>query len=347
MSLQCVIVLLIVVVGANSCYGIKDKADLVYSNSRLTRDKVVALATPRRLLRSTAAKTVEASTNDQSYEERAPVQMVTGNMAKLALSMKVNPEVFYKRLRFSKAVGKLGDNPEFLAWLQYVLKYRAKTGDATFPLVRLLDLLRNTRPDRDLVELFQSLRRIEGMMNTADKMQIDLFERSPDAHRMMNEMWLKSRESPRDIFSILELNKVWKNQNLIQWLRYTEMYRNELGVDSFSVFQTNQLLLEHTSPARLVVRLESIKKTPDLEMLAESMQSQLLQRMKITPRELLTQHLTVASLPPKNDPRYKVLERYALLYAARRGGGQATMEQVKALFARGEIFAALNAAEMV
>ncbi|KUF94901.1 Uricase [Phytophthora nicotianae] len=38
-------------------------------------------------------------------------------MAKLALSMKVNPEVFYKRLRFSKAVGKLDDNPEFLAWL--------------------------------------------------------------------------------------------------------------------------------------------------------------------------------------------------------------------------------------
>ncbi|KAG2894475.1 hypothetical protein PC116_g10759 [Phytophthora cactorum] len=76
---------------------------------------------------------------------------------KVTLILKVNPEVFFTRSRFSESVEKLDRNPEFLAWPRYMLQFRAKTGEDLFSNVKFLRLLREAKPDEEVLELLQSL----------------------------------------------------------------------------------------------------------------------------------------------------------------------------------------------
>ncbi|KAG6947637.1 hypothetical protein JG687_00015979 [Phytophthora cactorum] len=66
----------------------------------------------------------------------------------------------FHSLRVVKAGGKLNRNPEFIQWLQYVMKYRAKRGEFRFKDDTILDLLRKTKPEAELVTLFQSIKDI-------------------------------------------------------------------------------------------------------------------------------------------------------------------------------------------
>ncbi|KAG3244683.1 hypothetical protein PI124_g10547 [Phytophthora idaei] len=229
------LVLFIFVAGTSTCYGAIDQTDLVSSNLRFMPHVVAAAAASSRLLRSTAAKMNEASTDDQGKEERAQLRRISALTEKLAykvaLILKVNPEVCFTRIRFSESVEKLDRNSEFLAWLRYMLQFRAKTGEDLFSNVKFLRLLREAKPDEEVLELLQSLRRVDGMKTLVDEMQAHLVKIYPF---MMNEVWLKFRESPKEIYSFLHTNGL-QDTNLIQWLRYTEMYMAKFGPSSFSV----------------------------------------------------------------------------------------------------------------
>ncbi|KAG6958827.1 hypothetical protein JG687_00009154 [Phytophthora cactorum] len=323
MRLLCVMVLLVLfifVAGTSTCYGAMDQTDLASSNLRFMRHAVAAAAASSRLLRSTAAETNEASTGDQGKEERAQLRRISAH----------------------GEIGLQGDayTEKFLAWPRYMLQFRAKTGEDLFSNVKFLRLLREAKPDEEVLELLQSLRRVNGMKTLVDEMQAHLIKIYPS---MMNEAWLKFRESPKEIHSFLHTNGL-QDTNLIQWLRYIKMYRAKFGPSSFSVFQTYDLLLEHFSFASLAELLQSIKEIPDLEKLAKSMQIQVFQELyKHTSPNAFRRIWMGPSVLSKSDPMYDALEEYTLWYAAHRGGND-TLVRVKSLLAKDDIYAALDAA---
>ncbi|ETL87532.1 hypothetical protein L917_13313 [Phytophthora nicotianae] len=98
--------------------------------------------------------------------------MLDGIAYKLFLKWEVNPADIFQRLRSVRASGKLDDNKGFIQWLQYVNKYRAKRGgESWFADYKLVELLRKSKSDAELVTLFQSLRRYPAVKNLADEMQ--------------------------------------------------------------------------------------------------------------------------------------------------------------------------------
>ncbi|KAF4044442.1 hypothetical protein GN244_ATG03149 [Phytophthora infestans] len=308
-----------------------------------------AAPTASRSFRSTPP-TNETRFGDQDKEERAQGKRRSAFTEKLtyklALKMQVKPEDFFTRIRFSETVGMLDDSTEFMSWLQYVLRYRSKMGETSFSDAIFAALLRNAKPDEEVLELLQSLRRVDGMKGLVDRLQTHLFETYPSMHNLMNGAWLHSRQNPRELFNLVLPPNGFQDQYLIQWLRYTEMYKTAMGVDSFPVSQMNELFLRHWSIPSLVERLQSIKNIPDLEKLAESMQAQVFHGLyaKSTPKDF--QNRWVSPLVTKSDPLYGTLKEYTLWYAAQRGG-EGTVERVKTLFGKNKINAALDAAANV
>ncbi|KAG6943587.1 hypothetical protein JG688_00017528 [Phytophthora aleatoria] len=111
--------------------------------------------------------------------------------------MDMNPTDFFLHLRAVKPGGELEGNPKFIRWLQYAMKYRAKRGRGLrFSDEEILDLLRKTKPEAQLVVLFQSLRQVPGMKTLAENIQACMVLSSASSHRLVNEAWLKSRETP-------------------------------------------------------------------------------------------------------------------------------------------------------
>ncbi|EEY59965.1 secreted RxLR effector peptide protein, putative [Phytophthora infestans T30-4] len=207
MGPQCVmavLVLLIFALQSNTGFG---QTDFVLPNKRITTHEDAAEAISRRYLRSTSAQTSKASTGAQSEEERAQAKRMsafTEKLAyKLALSLKMNPEIFFTGIRFSETVGKLNHSPEFMDWLRYVLKLRRKMGETSFSDAKFASLLRNAKPDEEILELLHAVRRVKGMKNLVDQLQTHLFQIYPSIHNMMNQAWLNSRESPKELFSLL------------------------------------------------------------------------------------------------------------------------------------------------
>ncbi|OWZ03247.1 Avirulence (Avh) protein [Phytophthora megakarya] len=126
---------------------------------------------------------------------------------KLWLSFQTNPKKVFKLLRLGESAGKLDDNLTFFQWLNYVNMYRDKKGEDYFSDYGLFKLLKDSRPETELLTVLQSMKRIPDMKTRAESMQLYLFEASPSSHKLLNEMWLKSRENPEDVFRILNLAK--------------------------------------------------------------------------------------------------------------------------------------------
>ncbi|POM69177.1 Secreted RxLR effector peptide protein [Phytophthora palmivora] len=317
---------------------------------------------PTRFLRdvdeANVGKIESGRSNDQ---ERVGFPSVSQAIDKLAykalLKMNTEPENIFNKLRFAEANVNLNNNPAFIQWLQYVLKYRAKNDNFGFSNDYLFDILRNAKPEAELVTLFQSLRQVPGMKDLADTMQKYMILSSASSHRLMNDVWLKSRETPKEVFNILGLRNVELENNplFIQWLRYTQLYRSNTA---FSDLQALTFLKEEQTllGARLGVILQSMKGIPDINHLAQSMQTHLF-RIWINDAHIKPQGFGyLLAIPyhdwryilnlPKFDHKYATLEAYTLQYAADRGGEHA-LNEVRGLFANNHREAALVAAMKV
>ncbi|KAE8883908.1 hypothetical protein PF002_g26758 [Phytophthora fragariae] len=242
---------------------------------------------------------------------------------------KTNPEKVFTILRLGEAGAKLDDNPKFLQWLKYVEKY-SNLQYRSYSNNKVFDLLRKTNSDEELVVLFQSLRRASGMEDVADSMQRILFLSSPSIHRLLNEAWLKSHETPVNVFNILRLGepKAERNSMLLQWLKYTEMYRSTMGGDAFSTSKTYQFVLDafpEKLPSQFAELFQLVKRTPDLKNLGGKMQNYLFKSLvdeKFTP-ETFRGQLGVPGVTPvfelrKDDSVYKALEDFTVFYTVER-----------------------------
>ncbi|KAF1787238.1 hypothetical protein GQ600_26923 [Phytophthora cactorum] len=78
------------------------------------------------------------------------------------------------------------------------MKYRAKRGEFRFKDDTILDLLRKTKPEAELVTLFQSVRRVADMKIIADNLQVHMVLSSASSHRLVNDAWLKAGEKLAD-----------------------------------------------------------------------------------------------------------------------------------------------------
>ncbi|KAG6951305.1 hypothetical protein JG687_00013709 [Phytophthora cactorum] len=231
---------------------------------------------------------------------------------KLALKNDMNPTDLFLHLRVVKTDGELQGNPKFIRWLQYAMKYRAKRGgEFRFSDEEIFDLLTKTKPEAELVVLFQSLRQVPGMKTLAENMQAYMVLSSASSHRLVNEAWLKSRETPQQVFKILRLQHKALDSNplFIQWLRYIKLYRSLAGSESFSDAQTLNFLLNEKwflFESTLGTLFQSLKAIPDLET-------------------------------------YGNLEAYTMQFAEHKGGRE-LLEKVKKMFADNDPNAALAAA---
>ncbi|POM72758.1 Secreted RxLR effector peptide protein [Phytophthora palmivora] len=142
---------------------------------------------PTRFLRNVdedVGKVESCRSNDQ---ERVGFPSVSNAIDKLKymvlLKMNTDPEKIFNKLRFAEANVNLNNNPAFIQWLQYVLKYRAKNGNVGFSNAYLFFLLKDAKSEAELVTLFQSLRQVPGMKDLADSMQrlMVFFHRATDS----------------------------------------------------------------------------------------------------------------------------------------------------------------------
>ncbi|KAL3663567.1 hypothetical protein V7S43_011454 [Phytophthora oleae] len=272
--------------------------------------------------------------------------------------MKTDPRVVFRAFDLAKYSTKLNDNPAFFKWIGYVNKYWTTYGDSLFSEDAMLVLLLKSKPEDELVAAFHSMRSVPEMKNLADKMQTKLFMTSTSSHDAMNQVWLASRESPKEVFGILNIGKrsLKDNPMAIQWLKYIKRYRAKIGDSAFSDSEAVLFVMEATysvQAQKFGVLLQSFKKIPDLKILAENMQTSLFRQWidvkKLTPDELgslmVSPHgswKTVLRLP-KSDPRFQALETYTVQYAARLNEKTMT-EKVKMLFANNDPEGALAAA---
>ncbi|KUF89623.1 hypothetical protein AM587_10005895 [Phytophthora nicotianae] len=246
-----------------------------------------------------------------------------------------------------------------MLWLLYVNNYRAKRGgESWFSDNKLFDLLRKVRSEEELVILFQSLRKYPAIKNLADEMQAYMILSSASSHKLVNEAWLKSRESPLHVFESMRLGdetleSFASSPLFIQWLRYIKVYKVVVESESFSDLETLKFLIKakpFVIEAEFGTLFQSIKNIPDLESFAKNLQTHLYQKWmndnKLSPKELASLLGIPYSIDftrlPKSDPMYRNLEAYTV-YVAERQGGKAMLTTVEKLFADNDVYAALAA----
>ncbi|KAF4044761.1 hypothetical protein GN244_ATG02988 [Phytophthora infestans] len=63
----------------------------------------------------------------------------------------------------------------------------------------------------------------------------------------MNDVWLKFREPPEEMFKVLRVveSRARDDSDMIQWLRYTQLFRNRIKKSAFSDEQTLQFLTKY------------------------------------------------------------------------------------------------------
>ncbi|POM64461.1 Secreted RxLR effector peptide protein [Phytophthora palmivora] len=150
-----------------------------------------------------------AGSASRRNEERVTIpeaSKTTKVFYKLLLKLDTPPKNLFNRLRLEDPGIKLGDNPVFLQWLQYVIKFQAKKGEDAFSNGQLYDLLQNIKTESELVNFFHSLRRKPNMKNLADTMQRYMVLDSASSHKVMNNAWFNSRETPMEVWNILRLS---------------------------------------------------------------------------------------------------------------------------------------------
>ncbi|OWZ20253.1 Avirulence (Avh) protein [Phytophthora megakarya] len=257
------------------------------------------------------------------------------------LQKDTKPDVVFNKLKLGRGKEKLDDSPLFRRWVQYVQMYQTKKRD--FSDYNMYMVLKQSNSEEKLVELFHSMRRYPEMKDLANTLQMKMYTWRPSSHKVMEEVWLKSRENPEEVFSILHVrNDLAESAKFIPWLRYTEMYRSKFGINSFSDFQILQFLSKSSSPeAKLGILMQQLKRFPEFEKLADNVQRMLfhkwIQIHKETPevfgRLLASPYnsgLEIMRLP-KTDARFKTLEGYTLQYVA-DVEGEVMMKAVKHLF---------------
>lgn len=342
--------------------------DGVANTNPLTKTNILNASEPpntsTRLLRlPTTTHQDHEDVQDKLAGERAGLPGMTklDDLAyKLALKVETNPIDIFKGLRAAKTGGKLEGDKGFLRWLLYVKQYRVKRGGGGwFSDGKLFDLLRKTKPEAELVTLFQSLRGYPNFKDIADKMQSNMILISATSHKLTNEAWLKARETPQQVFDILRLGdetlqSLGSSSLFIHWLRYIKAHRASIESESFSDLDTLRFLQKRkpfTNEFKFGNLFQPIKDTPDLDDLLKGMQTHLYRKWmrdhNVDPNELARQLGVPYSLNfriiPKRDPRYQNFQAYTMHFAEQRGGA-ALLEQVKKLFADNEPYAALTAA---
>ncbi|ETK84288.1 hypothetical protein F441_10937 [Phytophthora nicotianae CJ01A1] len=349
--MRALLLLAIVLVGAMTCLSDADQI--------LIADSGIFVADKKSVFLKRALRSDDASETTSFNEEKAGIlgsSKLTDLFIKLNAKKNVHPASIFQGLRVVKAGGKLDGNAEFIRWLWYVLEYRAKRGETAFTERELFSLLRQSkRTEEELVALSQSLRQVPGMKNIADEMQTYMILSSASSHRLMNEVWWRSRETPQQVFNILRLGDETLDDNplFIQWLRYIKFYRAHQGSKPFSDLDALNFMVNARSGMmefRFAALFQSIKYIPDLKEFAIRVQTHLYQRWtsdKITPNELKSQfgipYPIDFSILSRTDPVYRTLVDYTMYFVEQKGG-TALSKAVKKFFAEDNPNAALKAA---
>ncbi|POM78627.1 Secreted RxLR effector peptide protein [Phytophthora palmivora] len=347
------------------------QTNIAPSNLRTEPRSSLASATePFSNRRLTLSDATHVANEAKDKEERGipGTSMITEIWAfKVLANLNTNPMKLFTKLRFAKPGMKLDDNPVFIRWIQYVVKY--SKGDKSYKLSEheLVQLLRQTQSDEQLVILFQKLRAVPDVEDFAGTLQGLLFRQSPSTVKSMSDGWLKHQETPQEVLKILSGSFYLEANNLalVSWLRYTELYRTKMGINSFSDLQTMDALMNLArynlprlnAEAQLGTLFQSIKGIPDLEKLAESMQAHLFFKWihveKANPErfgnllvdQAIDRYGTWKSIlaHPTNDAGFQTLKAYTLKYAEDIGDND-ILKRVDKFFANSEPEAAVAAA---
>ncbi|KAG6974753.1 hypothetical protein JG688_00002877 [Phytophthora aleatoria] len=99
--------------------------------------------------------------------------------------------MLFQRLHVVKAGGKLDDNPEFIQWLQYAIKYRDKlVSDSQTLKFQMKEM--GSQNEFTFGTLFQSIKGIRDVAELATNFQTYLFQK-----------WIGDKLSPKRIEGIL------------------------------------------------------------------------------------------------------------------------------------------------
>ncbi|KAL3663574.1 hypothetical protein V7S43_011464 [Phytophthora oleae] len=272
---------------------------------------------------------------------------LSGSWINKNLKLETDPKALFNTLRLKEAGVKLDETPVFHQWLKYVDSYRTTKGNHWFDDMEMLNLFRKTMPEQNVVTLLHLLRQTPRMTNRADEMQRFLFLESQSSHQLMLNVWLKAQERPEKVYNILRLanvdmNGFDNNAMIIQWLRYTKLFRDKAPSHSFSGVQTVRFLKKERpfqSDWEFATLFQVLKETPDLKRQAENMQTYLFRQWlggdfdpKSVASMLAIPHPVNVVLLPKNDPIHLTWEAFTL-YFAKYKGGEAMLKKVKAAFA--------------
>ncbi|EGZ21213.1 hypothetical protein PHYSODRAFT_285572 [Phytophthora sojae] len=273
---------------------------------------------------------------------------------KVWLKSRTNPALVFNMLRFGEAATKLDDNPRFLLWLNYVDMYR-KLELRSFSDEKIIHLLLKFQSEARLVSLSLSLREIPARKNLADLMQFYLVEGSASSRKLLNEAWLKSRETPQSVFKILRLDrarlpvdKLPDNSKFLLWFKYCEMHwpAGERDLRTFKFLQSYY----DDSEMHIALLFQAVQQRPELGDLGDNLQSFLFKKWvdkKFTPgfvrSKLALPWGTAIFKLDKDNVFYRALEEYTVYYTA-IWGDQKVLKTVRGLFANDEPYEALAVA---
>ncbi|KAI9988438.1 hypothetical protein PInf_021850 [Phytophthora infestans] len=192
---------------------------------------------------------------------------------------KVHPKDLFSTLRLGESAAKLDDNPNLLQWFRFVAPYQTKHGEKAILNLDVYYLLLETHSNQELMTLLKSLKKTPGLSKFASNIQESLsgawvsktllketssktafevlrlkeagskLDDTPVFHqwlnrKTMNDVWLKFREPPEEMFKVLRVaeSRARDDSDMIQWLRYTQLFRNRIKKSAFSDEQTLQFL---------------------------------------------------------------------------------------------------------
>ncbi|ETP25966.1 hypothetical protein F441_01227 [Phytophthora nicotianae CJ01A1] len=350
------VVFLVAGIGSGSALVDPGNSDIAFLNLRVLTERELVVK-PKRHLRSTSGEE-RAGTSGFSH-------LADGIVAKMMKAAKMNPAKVFEQMRFGEASTKLSSNNNaFIEWLRYADNFMATKGTEQFSAHYLFNLFwKSGHSKEELIELFQSLSRVQGMKGLANTMQLHMFKASRDSRTLMNTMWLKALETPDEVFTTLRLadNALddYYRPELIAWLQYSGDYNKQLR-KGFSAKETLNFLMrvpheKETEFGLLFQRLakdKAIMNDAGMRVIVEKLQARLFKtwiNANVTPDKL---GVLIASPVTKNwervfslavtDPKFVLLETYTLQYAANRGDD--VLENVKKLFIKNKPVEALTSA---
>ncbi|KAJ8523767.1 hypothetical protein ON010_g17351 [Phytophthora cinnamomi] len=202
-----------------------------------------------------AARKVPATQNTAKRLEMEQVQ--------LWLKKGRTPDDTFTLLSLDRAGENLLASPQFNTWAKYINYYNKENPDEKTTLIAKL---MTHFDDEELTPILVAASKVPSTKATATKLQAEQFK-----------SWLSTDKSPKDTFSLLQLDKagdnLLANPQFTNWLKYTDDF-NAKNIEE-QITPSTVLRAQYVDDARIANMVVAAEKIPNLQATAKRVEDEL------------------------------------------------------------------------